>query len=84
MASFTSLTNNRRIEMTIERMRHVRHENQGGKHHLNVARHALDEIMATKEYEFGKILFEKLAESFTDVKPELNEMLDMIKDEARS
>ena len=68
-----------KIDATIERMRKVRREDQGGKNHLKVAQLALDKIIATKEYKFGDTLFKELVKTFTDVKDELETMRKKIK-----
>lgn len=74
MAKAVSVVDKTRIEHTIKRMREVRYENDGGKKHLGVARRALDEILYSKEYEFGEVLFHELARNFTEIRDEMDQM----------
>ena len=80
MSKSMSLMDQVRIDAAIKQMRETRREAQGGKSHLHVARLALDEIMETKEYAFGVTLFSRLMDHFTDVKDDLEEMREMIKE----
>lgn len=75
----------RRIELVVDLMRDARREAQRreDKSHLSLARNALDEILRTKEYEFGRVLFLELERHFTEVRDDLENMRGLIEDKAR-
>lgn len=72
----------RRIKLVVDLMRDARREAQRreDKSHLGIARNALDEILCTKEYEFGKTLFRELERHFTEVRDDLANMRGLIED----
>lgn len=73
-----SVLDERRLNLTMRRMREIKSENPDGKDHLRIARRALDQILKTKEYEFGIVLFDHIAKNFTEVRDDLKSMQDMI------
>lgn len=76
----------RRIEFVVEAMRDARREAQragpDSKAHLDIARNALDEILRTKEYKFGVMLFKELERHFTEVREDLANMRMLIEDKS--
>lgn len=76
----------RKINLVIDLMLDARREAQrtdpATKAHLSFARNALDEILRTKKYKFGIMLFKELEMRFTEVREDLANMRGLLEDKS--
>ena len=86
LSAMDAVVDDAMIAQTLEIMREEKaRQNERNEHaHLRVARDALDRIVWTREYAFGKKLFAELKKEFSEIKSELEEMRDMCEDLQRS